>query len=191
MTLRFTLLVTFIIFATAAWSWSGPHRDRYETAPYKVVSKDGDVEIRDYPALKLATAKMGEAENNEANRSFRHLFGYISGENEASEKIAMTTPVFMDEATMSFVLPEDVASTGAPEPKGTAVALTKFPGGRFAVLRFAGSRSDRAEVKAEAQLRAWAAAKGIKVTGSAVFAYYDPPFTLPPLRRNEVLLSVQ
>ncbi len=191
MTLRFTLLVTFIIFATAAWSWCGPHRDRYETAPYKVVSTDGKVEIREYPPLKLVTAKMGEAKDNEANRSFRSLFAYISGENAASSKIAMTTPVFMDESNMSFVLPEDVTESGAPSPTGTAVALTQFAGGRFAVLRFKGSRSDRAEENAEAALRAWAAAKKLRITGSAMFAYYDPPFTLPPLRRNEVLLAIE
>lgn len=191
MTLRFTLLVALIIFATAAWSWCGPHRDRYETAPYEVLSSDGRVEIRQYPALKLATAKMPLARDNGANTSFGSLFGYISGQNETSAKIAMTTPVFMTEQEMSFVLPAATARTGAPAPSGNTVSLTEFSGGKFAVFRFTGARSDPAEATAAKTLREWAEANGVGLTGGPLFAYYDPPFTLPALRRNEVLIRVR
>ena len=191
MTLRLIALVALLTAATAAWAWCSPQRDKYETAPYKVISNSGEVEIREYPTLSLATAKMGDADKKGANRSFGSLFGYISGQNEDSAKISMTTPVFMDGGQMSFVLPEGGAASGAPDPKGDEVSLTRFPGGRFAVLRFAGSRSAKAEAKAEQKLREWATANGVKLSGTAVFAYYDPPFTLPPLRRNEVLVKAE
>lgn len=191
MTLRFTLLVVLILSATAAWSCFGSHRDRYETAPYKVVSVDGPIEIRDYPALKLATVKMEKAGSNGLNQSFGSLFGYISGKNETSTKIAMTTPVFMNSGQMSFVLPGKIAESGAPTPTDSGVSLTAFSGGRFAVLRFSGERSDASETKAVTQLRSWATSKGIEVDDAPVFAYYDPPFTLPKLRRNEVLLRIK
>jgi len=191
MTLRIIALVALLTVATAAWAWCSPHRDKYETAPYKVISNSGDVEIREYPALSLATTAMGDAEKKGENRSFGSLFGYISGENEDSEKISMTTPVFMEADQMSFVLPAEIAASGAPAPKGEGVSLTSFPGGRFAVLRFSGSRSAKAEAKAEQNLRDWAAANGVKLNGTSVFAYYDPPFTLPPLRRNEVMMRAQ
>jgi DNA gyrase inhibitor GyrI len=189
MALRIFALVLVVSLLTAAWAWCGPHRNRYESAPYEVLSKSGEVEIRKYPALSLATATMDRGKPS-ADRSFRSLFGYISGANEASSKISMTTPVLMDDQRMSFVLPESVAKTGAPEPKGKEVALTHFPGGTFAVLRFSGTVSRDAEAKAEQRLRLWAKETKVNLTGSPMFAYYDPPFTLPPFRRNEVLIRI-
>jgi len=50
MTLRIVVLVALISAVTAAWAWCSPHRDKHETAPYKVISNSGDVEIRQYPA---------------------------------------------------------------------------------------------------------------------------------------------
>jgi DNA gyrase inhibitor GyrI len=188
MAIRIFAVILIVSAAATAWAWCGPHRDKYETAAYKVLTKKGAIEIREYPALSLASAKMNEPAKQGANQGFRSLFGYISGQNEAAAKIAMTTPVFMDGDQMSFVLPEDVAQKGAPAPKGTEVALKKFPGGKFAVLRFPGTRSSATEAKAEAELRQVAKESGVTLQGSPLFAYYDPPFTLPPFRRNEVLI---
>ena len=188
MALRIFAVILLVSAAATAWAWCGPHREKYETAAYKVLTKKGVMEIREYPALGLVSAKMDAPAKQGANQSFRSLFGYISGQNAESAKIAMTTPVFMDGDQMSFVLPEDVAQKGAPAPKGTEVALKQFPGGKFAILRFPGTRSAESEAKAEAELRQMAKDSGVTLQGSPLFAYYDPPFTLPPFRRNEVLI---
>merc|ERR1711924_159098 len=69
----------------------------YETAPYTVVKTDGDFEIRSYPELGLATTA-------DSKDGFNNLFDYISGDNERSQKIDMTTPVFTTEDGMAFVM---------------------------------------------------------------------------------------
>ncbi len=83
-------------------------RGGYESAPYSVVRSDGKFELRDYPALTVVETPMVQA-GNSADGSFNRLFRFITGGNEAKEKIAMTTPVFMSgngsNTTMAFVMP--------------------------------------------------------------------------------------
>jgi hypothetical protein len=76
--------------------------------------------------------------------SFMRLFGHISWANESDQKIERTTPVFMEKgdqksnSKMGFVMPQDVATAGAPKPKGAEVSIRKREGGRFAVIRLSG-----------------------------------------------------
>lgn len=179
-------LVVFSLFACAT------SRAGYESAPYTVAEKDGDVELRDYPQLTVArTAGTGQ----DADGAFMRLFRYIQGDNTGGAKIEMTTPVFMErgeKATeMSFVLPKTVATNGAPAPKAAEVKVLKRSAGRYAVLRFSGSRSQANEQEALGRLREWMKAKSVKETGTPVFAYFDPPWTPSPMRRNEVMLPVE
>jgi DNA gyrase inhibitor GyrI len=122
------------------------------------------------------------------------LFRYIQGDNQGGAKIQMTTPVFMDrgeKATeMSFVLPKSVAASGAPAPKAADVAVAKRPAGRYAVLRFSGLGTHANEEAALKRLRSWMTGKGLKESGKPTFAYFDPPWTFSPLRRNEVMIAV-
>ena len=132
--------------------------------------------------------------------SFMKLFRYISGANENKEDLD-DHPVFMgndSESTvqMGFVMPKDVAEAGVPKPTGEQVDLRKRPGGRFAVLRFAGQLSEKSSKEAESKLREWMKSKGLSAeeTGertSVETAGYDPPFTPGPLRRNEVLIRLK
>ena len=139
-----------------------------ETPEYKLVRKDGDVEIRDYPALTVATTPMTDGE---MNGSFRKLFGFITGTNEQSEKIAMTAPVLIDTAkdkrTMSFIMPKKTTEKGVPKPSRESVSLGKVAAARFAVLRFSGGRTAANEEKALGKLTAWLEAGKIAAKGSA------------------------
>lgn len=170
----------------------GATRVGYESAPYKVARNESGFEIRDYPALQVASTK--RAGNNDRDERFMLLFRYISGSNESKQKIAMTTPVFMDQTEerqeMMFVLPESLG-TSAPAPSGDAVSVKTIPARKMAVLRYSGSDSRDKEQAMEKQLRASLAAAGIQTAGEALFAYYDPPWTLSFARRNEVLIPVQ
>jgi DNA gyrase inhibitor GyrI len=80
---------------------------------------------------------------------------------------------------------------GVPKPAGTTVALTSLPAARFAVLRFAGGRSAENEKNAITALRAWMTAQKLTGQGEPLFAYYDPPWTPIPMRRNEVMIRVE
>ena len=160
-----------------------------ETAPYTASEKDGDYELRAYPALTVATT----LEKDQRDGAFMRLFRFIQGDNEKAQKIEMTTPVFMDRGeagtAMSFVMPE-AARKDAPAPKSEDVKLSQRAAAKYAVFRFAGMQSKKNEDAALEKLREWMKAKGIAVKGSPAFAYYDPPWILGPWRRNEVLVQV-
>lgn len=156
-----------------------------ETAQYQVVLKEGDFEVRDYANLAVVTAGMQSAEGNSA---FRKLFQFIQGENTRQEKISMTTPVFVDDGKMSFVVPEETRSQGVPDPTGKDVVLEDRPGFRVAVYRFSGVSGEASRREALEQLESWIVGKGLSTDGEAFFAYYDAPFIPGPIRRNEAML---
>ncbi len=174
-----SLLVIAFTIAACATSRSG-----YETAPYKVIRTDGDFEIREYPELKIATtAREGD------DSSFIRLFRYIDGGNLAKEKIAMTTPVFMVDGKMAFVVPEKHKSA-TPAPASDQVIVDMMKAQRVAVLSFSGTRTKASEPQALAKLKAWMQAKKLTEVGAPFSAYYDPPWTPGFLRRNEVLVPI-
>lgn len=163
-----------------------------ETPIYKIVRSDGKFEIRDYPPLTVAGTSM---EGADMDGSFMRLFRFITGRNEKSQKIAMTSPVLIDSApekrTMSFIMPDETVQKGVPQPSAGNVALEKFAASRLATFRFSGGRSARNEAKAVAQLQAWLDAQRLSGEGAPIFAYYDPPWTPLFLRRNEVMIRLQ
>ena len=169
-------------------------RAGYETASYKVVRTDGKFELRDYPAMAVVeTTTIRSAKGNDG--SFMRLFRFISGNNAAKEKIAMTTPVFMSghdtNATMAFVLPAKLKTDEVPKPMDGAVAVRELAAGRFAVLRFRGGQNAKNEAAALEKLKTWTAAEKLKTDSAPVFGYFDPPWTPPFLRRNEVMLRTE
>ena len=158
-----------------------------ETPDYKVAAQEGKFEVRDYPAMTVARTAMGDGD-------FMRLFRFISGGNEAGQKIAMTAPVMVQhqgsESGMSFVVPREVAAGKVPAPKAAEVSVDTMPAARFAVFTYSGRRTDKNEAEALGKLRAWMQRKNLRAEGEPVFAYYDPPWTLPFMRRNEVMLRV-
>ncbi|MFN0124457.1 MAG: SOUL family heme-binding protein, partial [Blastocatellia bacterium] len=163
-------------------------RAGYESADYSVVRKSGSFEIRDYPTLVVVSAPIS-ATSASSDNGFRQLFRYISGNNEAQQKIAMTTPVFSDQEgpdrKMSFVVPVDVASKGPPRAKSEEVILESRRSGRFAVYRFSGGRNPDRVRGARLKLDEWMKSEKLTPSGEVVLANYDPPFTPAFLRRNE------
>jgi DNA gyrase inhibitor GyrI len=176
-------------------AWNVTARAGYESAPYKVIESDGNIEIREYPDLVLAsTEAQFDARGNDG--SFVRLFRYISGNNASDQKIEMTTPVFMKpdspefKGQMGFVIPQQIAEVGAPAPKASDVAIRKREGGRFAVIRFSGVMDAKKAEMQESKLREWLKARGLQGEDTSERAGYDPPFTPGPIRRNEVLIRL-
>ncbi|WP_145087287.1 SOUL family heme-binding protein [Aureliella helgolandensis] len=214
---RLTSIATVVgLVLVGAVAWNRTARAGYESAEYETIETDGKYEIREYPDLMIvATTTKIDAQGRDG--SFMKLFRYISGANEAKQKISMTTPVFMEndraesEVQMGFVMPSEVAAGSVPTPSGEDVVVRKRAGGRFAVLRFSGRLSAKLAKEQEAKLRAWMKSKGLEAdvpnhaseTATAVpqtamsdssgveAASYDPPFTPAPLRRNEVLIRLK
>ena len=190
--MRKAALLIAVGAAGAAVYWlAGASRAFVEKAEYKVVEKDGPFEVRDYPALEVATALV---EGDGGDRAFGRLFRFISGNNERREKISMTAPVFMDRlggrGQMSFVMPAGARQSGVPEPADALVRIGERPPQRVAVFRFGGRGTERNEREAHKALREWMRARGLEGFGTPVAAYYDAPFIPPPFRRNEVMLRL-
>lgn len=169
-------------------------RAGYESAPYQVVRTDGKFEVREYPALTVVETPMNR-HGNEADGSFNRLFGFITGRNEAKKKLSMTTPVFISGSdsnrTMAFVMPARMNVAQAPKPADGALTVRELPAGRFAVLRFSGTRNEKMETDALGRLQTWMAAAGLQWLPPPVYGYYDPPWTPAFLRRNEVILRTE
>lgn len=174
---------------------------------YAVAASGEGYEIRDYPELVIAKTPSGAGENG----AFRRLFDYISGANEGAREISMTAPVLVAEGTeiamtapvlgatgwdgsggaeMAFILPAEFTADTAPIPTDPEVTLAVIPARRVAVAMFSGWAGDDDFAEEEAALRAALAAAGVEITGPVETAQYDPPWTLGPFRRNEVMIPV-
>lgn len=189
------IMIGIVAAVLVALGWLGISTSRagYETAPYSTLEKDGKFEIREYPELVTVATDTGSGGDDS---SFMRLFKYITGENEAKQKIAMTTPVFMpsdpDEkpGSMHFILPKKVAEKGAPDPNRDGVKLSTFKGGKYAAIRFSGKLNKESRKKALEKLREELTFRKLKAVGTPIYAGYDSPWTPGPLRRNEVLLKL-
>jgi len=183
-------LCILIVLAVVYWRTS---RFAYESVPYVVVNSDADFEIRDYSALVLADTPMSGGTQNSGS-SFRRLFNFIAGANNAKQKIAMTTPVLIDSESsaprMSFVMPAGIPLAEMQKPTDQSVALREVKSCRYAVLRFAGPISEKIQNEYFLRLTTRMKAKGLEARGVPLYAFYDPPWTPPFLRRNEVLIQI-
>ena len=184
-----------------------------EQPPYEVVaSLSKDIEIRQYAKrIAVEATVIAKDSNDVRNAAFRLLFDYISGANLANAEISMTAPVEITSAsqriemtapvesqigengtmTMRFFLPKRFTPESAPKPTDDRVRLVLMPEQRFAVLTFSGSRNQQVLSAREEQLRAALKARDINPGISARAFFYDPPWTLPWLRRNEVAIDVK
>jgi hypothetical protein len=184
------ILVLLIVLVIAGCKTS---RGGYESAGYSVIRTAGRFELRDYEGLTVAETPMATSDNA-PDGSFNRLFRFISGQNQSRQKISMTTPVFMSgggsHRSMAFVMPAELASAQVPAPTDPAVSVRTLPSQRFAVVRFKGSRSSANESAALTQLQGWLESQSLPTNGAPLYAYFDPPWTPPFLRRNEVMLPI-
>jgi hypothetical protein len=161
----------------------------YEEANYKVVKKNEIYEIRKYTD-RLAI----ETEISNQGSSFRKLFNYISGDNENNEEIKMTTPVTQIEKkgnmTMQFYLPSRFNKDNTPSPSNSDVKILDIKGGYYAVITYSGRTSDKNFIKHKSILENELIKKDISILSSPIKATYNSPYTLPLLRRNEVMFEI-
>jgi hypothetical protein len=126
--------------------------------------------------------------------------GIASNTQKTSAKIAMTAPVVMAAHastnassrlwTVSFVMPAEYTLASLPKPLNPQIKIREISAQKRAVVTFSGFY-DEEKVQAKAQaLRDWMQVKNLKSAGEPQFARYDAPWTLPFMRRNEVMLEV-
>ncbi len=186
-----------------------------EQPPYEVVGRVGDAEIRRYAPQIAAEAVVEGPVETARNEGFRRVAGYIFGDNTAkasvamtapvvqgrepsggSQSIAMTSPVVQQPAgagswSIQFIMPAKYTMATLPQPNDPRVRLVEIPARTFAVVRFSGLGREDAVARHEKALDAALAGSSWRAVGEPVTWYYDPPWTVPILRRNEVARLVE
>jgi SOUL heme-binding protein len=87
-------------------------------------------------------------------------------------------------------MPASYTMETLPEPLDPAVRLVAAPGETTAVLRFSGSTAPEAVAAKQGDLLRALQGSAWRPDGAVVAWFYDPPWTLPPFRRNEVAVPV-
>ena len=169
-----------------------------EKAPYNVVKKVGDIEIRKYPPTLLAVVK-----GYEGDSGFNLLFNYISGNNSSqkkipmtapvvtSEKIPMTAPVITKDKYMAFVLPSGYKQETVPIPENNEVKIQKQQEKIYAVFRFSGKTNEKRVQKYFQKLLNIVKDNNITIKGSPILMRYNSPFAPGFIRRNEVAVEIE
>jgi hypothetical protein len=190
-----------------------------EEPAFELVEETPEYELRRYEPQILAETEVPGPFDKAGNRAFGILADYIFGANRSSEKIAMTAPVSQRPATaeendksiriemtapvtqrtkqgasgpyvLSFVMPARFKMETLPRPDDARVRLREQPGRLMAVRRYSGGWSEARYRVHEAQLLEALRADGLTPVGEPVYARYNSPFSLPFLRRNEVMVEV-
>lgn len=164
----------------------------YETVNYQVIEKDGNFEIRLYSTFYSAAV---EKESMDDSAGFRQVFDYISGNNASHEKISMTVPVINelaeDKVSTEFVMPHKYSEESLPKPGNPAIRIKKNESRLSASVTFSGSVSESKIKDYERKLTDWLISKNIKAVRNFRLARYNPPFTLPAFRRNEIMIDIE
>jgi hypothetical protein len=207
-----SLVVATLVLTQSACSVFGIRSA--EEAHYNVVDDQGEFQLREYAGLVVVETTV-KAEFDEAgSQAFKRLFGYISGNNEGSREIAMTAPVMVsddkpvegesidmmapvivnqnaDGWRYAFVLPASYSLDSAPLPTNPDVKLLEIKPKRVATLRYSGLLNESDFRDNTQRLQLWMASNGLKPASSARVAGFDPPWALPFVRRNEVMIDVE
>lgn len=182
---------------------------KYEEPAYEVVLKEGPMEIRSYPAVLAAQVSVNGIGNDTANQAFSILAAYIFGKNEGKKKISMTVPVTEqlvpekiamtvpvverlgnESMTMRFFMPRAYSLENLPKPKDSRIEFVNLSPAKIAVIKFSGM-GDEDNFKRHADLLLEKLQNtSFKISGEPLRAFYNPPWTLPPFRRNEIWIPV-
>ena len=182
----------------------------FEILSYKTLLKEKNFEVRVYDDYLVAAVEGNNNYKDSSRSSFGLLFKYISGNNVPGEKIAMTSPVLQkkkkekmkmtapvfqnragDKWEMSFVLPSKYNLKNVPVPSDPRVVIKQIKNRKVVAVRYSGTLKSENIKEYTSKLLKWADNKGYRIKGIPYSAGYDPPWTIPCLRRNEVLVEIK
>ena len=188
-----------------------------QTPPYTVERTIGSgatlVEVRQYGSRLAAETTVSGGEAEARSRGFQILARYIFGGNTTRTSIDMTAPVAQSKAgsgqsidmtapvgqtrtidgkwRIRFFMPAQYTLETLPRPNDKAVDIVTAEPETIAVLRYSGGIGTTAVHGAERRLMQVVEGAGLHTSGEPFTWFYDPPWTLPPLRRNEAAVQVQ
>ncbi|MGB8315578.1 MAG: heme-binding protein [Aestuariivirga sp.] len=199
------LIAGTIILGATLW---GTIVSNVEQPKYKTIEADDNIEIRDYPPMIIAEAEVAGERGEAISKGFRIIADYIFGNNSAAQKVAMTAPVTQQASEkiamtapvtqqgdghtwqVRFIMPAGYTMETLPTPKNPAVKLKEIGGKRFAVIRFSGMAGEDSLKRHAEELKQFVDRKSLNPVSAPAYAFYNPPWTLPFLRRNEVMIEI-
>jgi len=175
-----------------------------ETPPYSLIEIREQFEVRQYSAYTVCSTPLTSESSTESgltmsilpvSSGFTELADYVFGKNVneegESEKMKMTTPVIIDDQSMSFILSQEFTADTAPTPVTDSIILKDIPAELIAAREFTGITTENEVGKQKAKLEDALISAGIVYDNSSFKVLnYNPPFTVPWIRRNEVSFRI-
>ena len=185
-----------------------------EEPKFSLLEKDQSFELRLYESKIIAEVEVDGDMSAASRKGFRQIADFIFGNNTAqsgksekismtapvaikpaSEKIAMTAPVGVQQSEkgwkVSFVMPSQYTLETLPKPNNPQISIKQLPAKKFALIRFSGLVDEEKMQAKSAELNQWITMKKLNPVGIPELARYNPPWTLPFLRRNELMVEVE
>lgn len=199
-------ILSIFIIGFAAWSFIVSN---VEQPDYKIISSEENIEIRDYQPTLVARVKIDGSREESIKEGFKILADYIFGNNvkstkvsmtapvsqQQSEKIDMTTPVMQegadDQYAIWFTMPSQYTLETLPKPVNPTITILERDQKRYAVIKFSGRPTKDNIAEHEKRLRTYLEENDMKSYIPPIYAFYDPPWTLPFLRRNEIMIEIK
>ena len=168
---------------------------KYKEPQYDLLSKDNNIEIRQYDKYVVAKTTVLKADSNEDNNMFRTLASYIFGGNSKNQSIPMTAPVttFDDKEkhNMIFYMLDVNNAEDLPLPNNTNITLDTFSLNKCAVIKFSWFTSESRIKRYKNELKKYLEDNSLVAISSYMVNRYDPPWRLPFMRRNEIIVQIQ
>ena len=184
-----------------------------EEPKFNLIAKENAFELRVYQPKIIAEVSIDADLSESSSKGFRLIADFIFGNNTSrlggSEKISMTAPVSVYEKSeqismtaplgvqevkdgwkVYFVMPSKYTLDSIPKPNNAQVSIKQIPAKKFAVIRFSGLVDEEKMNKKVKDLNEWIVSRNLKAISNPELARYNPPWTLPFLRRNEVMVEV-
>lgn len=200
------IIGSIIVIGGVLW---GPMASNVENPQYKILSAEGDIEVREYKPMIIAEVLVQGDRKESIGAGFRLLADYIFGNNTKNNKIAMTSPVTQQENekiamtapvtqqetqkgwNVHFVMPSEYTLDSLPKPNNNAVTIKEVPSKKLVVIQFSGLATKGNISEHEEILSTYLSEKNMQPISNPSYAFYNPPLTLPFLRRNEIMVEIK
>jgi effector-binding domain-containing protein len=191
---KYILIASVVLIIILGCVLVGPIMSNVEKPKYQVVSSQANIEIRKYNPMIIALVEV-QGERKEAIRGgFKMLADYIFGNNKSKEDIPMTAPVkqqkFQENWQISFIMPSEYNMETLPQPNNKNIGLKELPSKKYIVINFSGVISDQNITLHEEKLKKHILENEMHILSPPIYAFYNPPWTLPFMRRNEIMMEI-
>ena len=206
---RILVVLTSILIASTVMATEEPK--------FTVIEKSEPFELRTYTPQLVAEVKVEGDLDTASSQGFRLIAAFIFGQNQVSEKISMTAPVAIETArstkiamtvpvgieagkdswkgvnqwVFSFVMPSEYTMATLPKPLNPLVTIRELPAQKRAAITFSGFYNEAKVLEKTKTLEEWIKSKQWQAIGNPQFARYNPPWSIPFMRRNEILITVR